>query len=175
MLTITYLDHNTSEKRSIGPATHFRIVGPSLRMGLQEQEVARFHHHFGCWYVGDSASDILAIEDTEICLVNPEGGQSPPLGPFDGIRFVGNILRQRRSNDRAIARLEPEVEQWRLLDDNSLWAEIDLLPSYKTVAHADRARVTPEEERRLNCNKSEIRSSKSETNSNLEIPNSKQC
>lgn len=137
MLAVTYLDHNTGEQHSVGPATHFRLIGPSLRMGLQEEEVARFHHHFGCWYVADSAADIMAIAEIEIQPAGPAGLHPTSLGPFEYIRLVGNILRQRRSTDKPVARLEPALEQWRLLEDNTLWTELVLVPAVKIDGFRD--------------------------------------
>jgi hypothetical protein len=151
MLTIAYLDHNTGEKRVIGPSTHFRLIGPSLRMGLQDEEVARYHHHFGCWYVGDSVADIISIEGIDVSFANPDGRHSQKYGPYDYIRLLGNVMRQRRATDAAVAKLEPDIEMWRVVDNDTLWAEMSLMPTSKAKVVLDPVRMklyTPSDRRR---------------------------
>ncbi len=123
---------------AIGPATSFRSVGPSLRLGPRGQEAARFRD--GQWmsrktggrfqYLWTEAPLILRLE-------NPIAGQSLTIGTFGMIGVLRNTIFAERENSRAVATLDERTGLWQTAGDDRKWPELSLQPVTSTPWPAD--------------------------------------
>ncbi len=114
----------------IGPATSFRLVGPSLRNERTGREVAAYHE--GTWFcrpTNRSFSVMWAEHETLVRCQNPATGQTAMFGPFDMIGLVDNMIYVNREHSHGLARLDEATRQWKTLDDKTAWPEIVLLPA----------------------------------------------
>ena len=118
---------------AIGPATSFRSVGPSLRLGPRGQEAARFRD--GQWmsrktggrfqYLWTEATSLLRLE-------NPLTRQSLTLGTFGMIGVLRNTIFAERENSRQVAMLDERTGLWHTGSDERKWPELTLQPVSST-------------------------------------------
>jgi hypothetical protein len=114
----------------IGPATIFRAVGPSLRLGPRGLETAHFRN--GLWRrrkIGGRFSLLWTEAVTEVRFEDPSTGSNLVVGPFEMVGFVCNTIYVDRERSRPVACLDESTGKWRSCADGSLWPEVVLEPT----------------------------------------------
>lgn len=115
---------------AFGPATTFRSVGPSLRLGSHGEEVARFYD--GLWInvrTGGCFPCLWTETSSLLGLENPTTNQSLTLGTFAMIGVMGNTVYVERENSRAVATLDERGGFWRTSQDERKWPDLTLRPA----------------------------------------------
>jgi hypothetical protein len=113
----------------IGPATVFRAVGPSLRLGPRGKEAVLFHN--GLWVrrkVGGRFPMLWTEVSAALRLENPTTGAFQALGTVDMIGVVRNVIYADRENSRPVAILDENSGLWRASNDDQGWPELVILP-----------------------------------------------
>jgi hypothetical protein len=112
---------------ALGPATSFRSVGASLRLGPRGKEAVRFRD--GLWLsrkTGGRFQCLWTEIPSLVRLEDPLARQSITLGTFDMIGIFGNTIYAERENSRAVATLDEKTGLWRTPHDNRNWPELTL-------------------------------------------------
>jgi hypothetical protein len=119
----------TGMQTPIGPATVFRAVGPSLRLGPRGKEAALFHN--GLWVrrkIGGRFPMLWTEVSTALRMENPMTGAFQALGTVDMIGVVRNVIYADRENSRPVAILDENTGLWRSNNDGQHWPELVILP-----------------------------------------------
>ncbi len=115
---------------AIGPATKFRSVGPSLRLGPRGQEAARYRD--GMWISRKTGGRFpcLWMESTALLrLENPLNGQSLTLGTFPMFGVLANTVYAERENSHAVATLDEKSGLWHTSRDQRQWPDLTVQPA----------------------------------------------
>jgi len=118
------------QESTIGPASAFRLVGPSMRTDRDDHEAAAYQQ--GAWYCPTSnrSFGVLWSEyDAVLRFEDPTTGHSAPLGPFDMIGLVDNMLYVNREHSKAAAKLDERTRKWCAIDTGIWWPQIVISPA----------------------------------------------
>lgn len=110
---------------ALGPATTFRSVGTSLRIGPRGKEAARLRD--GLWLnrkTGGRFQCLWTEIPALVRLEDPLAGHSITLGTFDMIGVLSNTIYAERENSRAIATLDEKTGLWHTPQDDRRWPEL---------------------------------------------------
>ncbi|HEY1602212.1 MAG TPA: hypothetical protein VGG64_21600 [Pirellulales bacterium] len=126
----------------LGPATVYRAIGSSLRMGPKELEAACFRNNLWCRRkIGGQFSLLWTETPTIVHLEDSSNGQRCALGTFEMVSMICDTLYVDREHSRQMARLDESVGKWRSMSDGTLWPELVLLPAPR-IALSDSSLLT---------------------------------
>ena len=109
---------------TLGPAPFFRVHGPMLLQGPDEDIVARYDQHH--WQVGGRyVSSYECTDRTYLQFEDVQGHTSEPLGPFDRIHFPNGSCY---ADDAQLAQFIAESERWRDATTGARWSGILIAP-----------------------------------------------
>ena len=109
----------------LGPAPFFRVHGPMLLQGPNEDIVARYDQHH--WQVdGRYYSSYECKDRTYLQFEDLQGRASEPLGPFARIHFPNGSCY---ADDAQVAQFIAEAARWRDAGTGARWSGILIAPS----------------------------------------------